>query len=420
MTRPQPFSGKGRSWGIFSFFLFALGAGLLALVIFRTAQVLPVVGAQGFLVDFDAFYLVGELVRAGQAESAYDLAVMSGIQRELVGHSAFMPWTYPPQFDLIVSVLPTLNRGMSYALFTGLTLALYLGVLAWLAGVHRLAVLIALAPPLYVGVTIGQNAFLTGGLVGLICLQMLHGRARAGWTLGLMVLKPHLGIGLAVHALAAGQWGVLGRAVVVVGLSSMAATWVLGPGIWPAFVQATGQAGVALGSGFYPLYRMPSVFAALHTLGIPAGLALFAQAVVALGVCVGVGLAVRQGKPRHQTLALACFASVLVSPYVYDYDLTVAGIGLALIMSDLSMRASLLERGLVLGLFCVAGAWGMIHALGLAGMDWDSRATISRAMVSFGAVVYSVSLILIWRILRRPASDGCDRAPVKPPLQSSI
>ena len=216
--------------------------------------------------------------------------------------------------------------------------------------------LLALVLPIYVTLTIGQNAFVTGAVMGGFVLLTLRGRASAGLPLGLLVIKPHLGIGLGVHALAAGRWRVIGLALVVALVSAGLATLALGPEIWPAFRQGMANAQTALASQFYPMFRMTSVYALLHTLGVPPGIAIWAQGAVALGACAVVAVAARRGVPLRQTLALACFASALVSPYLYDYDLVVIGVGLALIMGDLRARGTMVEIVLLYALLWVAAA----------------------------------------------------------------
>lgn len=371
--------------------------------IVQSALLLPTVGAQGVLVDFDAFYIAGDLAHQGRAVEVYDPRAMAAIQREMVGHDGFMPWTYPPQFNLASMLFPLVPRGLAYALFTGLTLAFYLGVIARLAGAAFPMVLLALAPPIYVTVTIGQNAFLTGGLMGLFCLLALAGRASSGWALGLLVIKPHLGVGLGVHALAAGRWWVIGRALVVAVLSTLLVTWVFGVEIWIGFVEGVDQAAEALRTDFYPLFRMTSVYAALHTLGVEPRLALWVQTGMALMACGAVAVAVLRGMVLRHSLALACFASALVSPYLYDYDMVITGAGIALIAGDLVARTTWPERLLLLALIWVAGGWGMIHAIASAGLDWEDRAANARATLSFGAFAYLALLVLGWRILHRPA-----------------
>lgn len=376
---------------------------LFLAAVVQVALLLPEVGAQGVLVDFDAFYIVGQLFWEGRAAEAYRAAVMAEIQQALVGHGGFMPWTYPPQFDLIALLLPALPRGLSYAVFTGATLIAYLVLLARLSGPRFVWLLIALAPPIYVTITIGQNAFLTGALMALFCLATLRGHTAAGWPLGLLVIKPHLGIGLGVHALASARWRVLALAVAIVVASSLLATLVLGPGIWAAFLGGAQEAGHALRAAFYPLFRMTSIYAALQSLGVPPGPALWVQSGVGLAACAVIALGVRRGLALHHTLAMACFTAALVSPYLYDYDMVVTGVGLALIAGDVATRSTLPERIALLALIWVAGGWGMVHALASAGLAWEVRAAAARETLSYGAFAYLLALLVLWRILRRPA-----------------
>lgn len=373
--------------------------------IVQYALLIPQLGADGVLVDFDAFYIVGQLFYEGRVAAAYSSVVMAEIQHALVGHDGFMPWTYPPQFDLIALIFPWLPRGMAYGLFTGATLAAYLLLLSRLAGPRLFWVLLALIPPIYVTATIGQNAFLTGSLMGWFCLSSLRGRTAAGWPLGLLVIKPHLGIGLGVHALFSARWQVLGLAMTVVVLSSALATLVLGPEIWAAFFGGVRQAGDTLRAGVYPMFRMTSIFAALYSLGASDTVALWVQMGGGLVACALIAVAVRREVPVAYTLAMACFTSALVSPYLYDYDMVVTGIGLALVAGDVAQRSTTFERIVLLALIWVAGGWGMIHALASAGLDWEVRASNGRATLSYGAYAYCLVLLLLWRILRRPATD---------------
>ena len=146
---------------------------------------------------------------------------------------------------------------------------------------------------------------------------------------------------------------------------------------------------------------MTSVYALAHTLGLPPGVASALQGVVGLAAMALIVLAVRRGLPSHQTLALACFASAMVSPYLYDYDMALAGVGAALILSDVLARTTVPERLLLLALAWVAGGWGMIHAISNAGLPWAERAAIARETLAYAGVAYLILMALLWRILRR-------------------
>src|ERR1700760_906466 len=56
------------------------------------------------LVDFDVFYIVAQKVWAGSVDQVYQFTRFVEIQREVSGgYDSFMPWTYPPLFDLLVA-----------------------------------------------------------------------------------------------------------------------------------------------------------------------------------------------------------------------------------------------------------------------------------------------------------------------------
>ncbi|MEZ5751517.1 MAG: glycosyltransferase family 87 protein [Paracoccaceae bacterium] len=374
-----------------------------AYLVFGMVLLLPDVGSGGILVDFDAFMISGGLFNAGDIMTPYDNDMMRQIQTEIMGaERGFMPWTYPPQFDLIAMVLATMPRWLAYSLFTATTLIAYLAVLWALAGWRMVAILIALLPAFFISLSIGQNSLLTGALAGLFCLLTLRRSKNSGWPLGLMVIKPHLALGLGIHAMASRDLRAMVIAAVVVIGSSLLATAVLGVGIWDAFLQGVQQASAALANDFYPQFRMMSVYVALETVGVPASIALGAQSVVAIAACVTIASTVLRGLPLHHTLAIACFASPLFSPYVYDYDMIIVGIGLALVSGDLLARARWLELAILFVLFWVTGLYGYISGISLAELTGDARIDAMAEKVAYGGWGYLATAVTIWAILRRP------------------
>jgi hypothetical protein len=145
------------------------------------------------LVDFDMFHLVGQMFWRGELHHAYRFETLLEAQRTMTGRDSFMPWTYPPQFDLLVVPLALMPLWLAYGLFTATTLLAYLAVLKRLSGEHLPLVLFITFPALTITIACGQNGFLTGTLIGLACLWIERGRSLAGLPLGLMIIKPHLG-----------------------------------------------------------------------------------------------------------------------------------------------------------------------------------------------------------------------------------
>ncbi|MGY6534037.1 MAG: glycosyltransferase family 87 protein [Pararhodobacter sp.] len=383
--------------------LAAILLAFCALLIWQVVRAAPHLGDSPTIVDFDAFYITGLMIAEGTLTDAYHLPDMMAAQQRLAGAEVFMTWTYPPPYNLIVQYLPLLPRGLSFALFTGLTLAAY-GLVLWrLAGRHLTAVLLVLAPVMWVQAMIGQNGFLTGALAGWFCLACLRGGAVAGLPLGLMVIKPHLGLGLGLAALVQRRWAVLALALGVAGALSALATLAFGAEIWAAFRRGVAEAGLVLHEGGYRLHRMTSIYATLHRLGVAPETAALLQAGLGIVVLAAVPLALWRGARPRVLLAVACFASLMVSPYGYDYDLTLFGIGLALIIGDLLARATVPEKGLMLIIAWIACGWGLYTtATGMqaaAESGTDGMPLVPAIM----APTYLLLMLMIWRVMARPA-----------------
>lgn len=363
------------------------------------------------LTDFDAFHIAGRMVWRGDIAQAYHLPSLLQVQQILAGDQAFLPWTYPPPFDLVVAALALLPIGPAYLVFVGATLAAYLLVLRRIAGPLFPQAVLTLAPALFVTVAGGQNGFLTGTLIGLACLGLLRGRTITGVPLGLMVIKPHLAIGLAVGALVLRCWRGLAVATATASVALALSTALLGPVIWPAFLGGVEEAKALLAQGAYPLFRMISVYAWLRSLDLPASAALAAQIVTAAAFLGLLPLAVWRQMPRRQVVGLAALASLFVSPYAYDYDLPLYGVALALLLPNLLDRASRREQAVLLALGWMAGGYGLL--VGAFNERFGEPGMAPPVEVSLAAVPLLLLLALIWRILRRepaPAATGTTSA----------
>lgn len=361
----------------------------------------PYLGSAPNLVDFDAFYVVGIMAQEGRIAEAYHLPHLVEAYRTHAGLDSQMPWTYPPQFDLIVALLPALPRGLSYLVFTGLSFLAFLWVLHRLAGVYLPAVLAATLPILYIQLACGQNGFLTAAILGWMALWVTEGRRGAGLALGLMVIKPHMGIGLGLWALVRGEWRLLAQAVGVTLASGLLATLVFGPAVWGAFRGGVAEAAGFLETGLYPFFRMTSLYAGLHRLGVDPGLAMAAQITLALVAVSAVIWFARRAPLRH-ALAMACAGTLLLSPYTYDYDLTLLAVAFALVARDLFARARLAELLGLMALVWVAGGWGLARILQAFFTAPEDLLTISHEGLSIGSPFLVLAIGWTAWILRRP------------------
>ena len=352
------------------------------------------------LVDFEGFYLAGQLVWRGAIGQAYHFVTLFPLQKALSSSETFQPWTYPPQFDVVVAPLALLPMGLAYGVFMISTLAAYLATLKRIAAENFVPVLMLLTPIIVVTIGCGQNGFLTGTLIGLTCLGLLARTSLAGIPLGLMIIKPHLAAAFAVYTLVNRRWGAALAAAATVAATSALATVVLGPAVWTDFLGGVKEARVFLDHGFYPYFRMVSVYAAVQSLGFSGFVASAAQVLVAIVSLGLVVLASHQLSPR-QALGITAIATFLISPYEYDYDLMTLGIGLGFLLPDLASlgtngeRLALYVSTLSIGIFSIA------LTVVSAASNPDEAIGEAANFLSLGALALVVILVLTWRILLR-------------------
>ncbi|WP_141246481.1 glycosyltransferase family 87 protein [Actibacterium ureilyticum] len=351
----------------------------------------PVQAGKSVLIDFDAFYLVGQMIGEGQLQGAYDPAVFDARQQALVGYGEPLIWSYPPPFNLVVAPFAQAPNWLSYLLFMGGTLAAYLWILRAIAGPQFHATLVLCLALFPIVIRSGQNSFLTGGLIGLACLLALRRSVWAGVPLGLMVIKPHLALGVGLWSVLDRRWGMVAVAFAVSLLACGVATLAYGPAAWGWFIDAAAATQDFLRAGQYPLFRMTSVFAFGLSAGLGPTLAMVlhlcsAAAAIALLIAVQVS-----GAGLRRRIGAAVFVSALISPYNYDYDLAMLAFSLALLMPAIAARNTRLERGAILIGMWVVGFYGVAVSLGMdrgvLGTDWRGISICGPVLVLTGLVI---------------------------------
>jgi hypothetical protein len=311
-------------------------------------------GPHPMLTDFNDYHVVGRMVLQGRTELSYDWSALKAEQIAQTGAWAFMPWAYPPPFTLLTGVLGLLPIGLAYLLFIGSSWLLFITALRRLAGPTWFAALAVALPAILINAKCGQNGFLSAGLIGWFLVGLRHRSVQAGWPLGLMIFKPHLGLGIGLLALLERQWGAVARAALLAVAVCLVPTVMLGPDIWSAFQQGTATASAAMWEGAFPLERMTSVFAMLHRFGLAPAAAMMVHALAALAALVVLILASQRRIERDSLLALAVCVSLVISPYNYDYDMVSLALVTALVLPRFLARARWAEGIAALGLAWIA------------------------------------------------------------------
>jgi hypothetical protein len=184
-------------------------------------------------------------------------------------------------------------------------------------------------PGIAVVLATGQNALLLAACAGL-ALTLLRSRpVAAGMLLALLTVKPQLALMFPLALFCARAW----KALIAMGVTSLVlaalALVAFGPESFAAFVQNAALARAVVESGAVHLERMPTLFAMVKMLhgGVVPAYAMQLLGAMAAGAVVVYAWA----RPCAFALRAAALmtASMLVSPYLYDYDLAFLGLAVA-------------------------------------------------------------------------------------------
>ena len=285
-----------------------------------------------FGFDFITFYAASDLALHGKAALAYDPEIILAAEKAAVpGNTGLFLWHYPPVFQLAVLPLALLPYAAAYLVWLAAILGLYLAMVRALSD-HRLALPLAAAfPAVLVCGLPAQNGFLSAGLLGFSLALLDRRPVLAGMIGGLLIYKPQLAVLFPALLVATGQWRALAGACASAGAFVGASILAFGLDPWSAFLRNAGTVSSVLDSGAIPWEKIPSLFVALAYLGTPKAAAYALHGAVALALAGATVLAWRRPGPGELKVALAVLASLSVSPYLFDYDLVLLAIPIALL-----------------------------------------------------------------------------------------
>jgi hypothetical protein len=286
--------------------------------------------------DFLAFWSGAHLAQQGQAAAAYGLDTIGTAHAAALGHSIpqLYLWHYPPTYFPLVWPLASMPYPLALVVFVGLTFALYWHVARQILPEPGALLPMLAFPAGLVCLMHGQNGFLTAGLFGLALLWLDRRPVLAGVAIGCLAFKPHLAVLFPLVLALDGRW----RTFAAAGLTALGwvvLSWVLvGPDTFIAFIDNLPLAKALVDQGELPWAMMPSVYVA----GLMAGAAPeVAMALHGGALALAVVLLVRIWRSRADWPvkgAALCAASLMVSPYVFFYDMTVLGIAIALLVAQ--------------------------------------------------------------------------------------
>jgi hypothetical protein len=194
--------------------------------------------------------------------------------------------------------------------------------------------LLVLTPACLINTIGGQNGFLSAALFLGGVLNIDRRPILSGVLIGLLTFKPHLGVVLPFALVALGAWRVIASAAVTALALFGIATAMFGLDAWRDYFAAVGPYQTELLRQFEGFYTtmMVSVLASARQLGLPYPVALGLQVIVSTGAIALACWAVRRiADPCARAFLLAA-ATLLATPYAFNYDMTALGAALVWIM----------------------------------------------------------------------------------------
>lgn len=287
--------------------------------------------------DFVHFYTLGALVKNHQTQALYDFTAQHYVQVALVPESSpesFIP-VYPPQVAVLFAPFSWFSYRTAALLWSLLTIAV-VGLIvrsAWrpVANVLPDAQLVLIAtvafPPFWSLILHGQTTVLALVPFWAGWLALEHRRPfGAGLAFGLLLVKPQLGIPLAVLVLARREWAMLAGAITSALLQVLAVVLILGWPVLAAYVRFTPAilkySDLLEPKAFQTHSLMTLARLAPSWMSLPAWIIMSA---VVVSICIATWNATGDVRVRMGMLILA---TVLVSPHLNVYDATLVAMPL--------------------------------------------------------------------------------------------
>ncbi len=285
-------------------------------------------------------------------------------------------WFYPPPYFFWVWPFGYLSPAYAYACFMMATGALYLSaLLRTLPGMPTLAAALGFSG-LWLNLMMGQNGFLSAGLLGWALYYLQRRPFVAGMLLGLLTFKPHLGL-LIPLALGLGrQW----RCIMAAGLTFlvllMTSVLAFGWEAWEAWIRNFPLVRLNLSNpGPVFLAKVSSVYAFVRIQGGTEKLAYACQALVAMLVVAMLVWVWRSKLSQERKLTVLVLSALLVTPYVLEYDLTwLAVAGVWWVKSWGGVKPARSEYGLLLLLWLLPE---LMYAFSL----WNLRVVLAQPVL---------------------------------------
>jgi arabinofuranan 3-O-arabinosyltransferase len=289
----------------------------------------------GIPTDFVNVWSAGKLVLDGHPALAYDWDIQKQVQVAVLGQSypGNFAWHYPPPFLFVASLLALFPYAVAYIGWAAISLVPYLAVMRAIVGRPFGLLLGAAFPVVLINALVGQNGFLTASLIGGTLYLMPTRPLLSGICLGLLSYKPQYGLLFPLVLIAASQWRVFVTAGVVAAAMALASWLAFGTESWQAFFHWMPMFSQAfLTEGRAPWGKMQSIFAVVRYFGGTEQFGWVLQWIMSGAVAVLLALMWRSRVSYPLKAAALAAGTLLITPYLFLYDLIVLAIPVAFLV----------------------------------------------------------------------------------------
>jgi len=353
--------------------------------------------------DFVNYWTGGRLALQGRLDVIYDLAAYNEVLRQWFSPDLrVMNFSYPPHALLLLSLAGAFPYLSALTLWTcaGAIAFVAVALTPWPRRTDRaLLAAVVLAPVLWVNVVFGQfGLILALAFVG--ALRALPARpVLAGVLIGLLTVKPQLGMLLPLVLIVMGAWRAFAAAAVTTLVLVGASIVAFGTAPWQVYIAETMPFQwqfIEIMNGFYR-FQMITPYTLFWFLGVPAGIALALHWTVAALVAVTVGMTVAGRASWPLKATVVAFGSVLVAPYVLSYDLAIplAALVWCLRSEDIAHDGK--------SLALVGAVWALPFGLGIFA---QIEGVPLLPAVLFAVYAWLVAQALGWRVSLKSASQS--------------
>lgn len=300
--------------------------------------------------DYPIFWLVAREVLNGRAALLYDPAALKALAIAAFGPEfGSSTWLYPPHALLILAPPAMLPFGLGWLVLLGGSLAIFLiTARAAFPPTRNLIFALLLCPAVIGTLLAGQtgllaSAFLLGGILLLDRRPIV-----AGLLIGLLTIKPQLGLLIPFVLIASGAWLTFAIAAATAASLMVLSAMIFGFDVWPAYLAAILQ-GEQAALLEYAVHKAGATLTSLYGLARIAGLttsqAFALQGVIALlAFIAAIAVARSRADPVAKGIAIVALG-YCVSSYLMIYDFPALGAVAAAMALGAAGPLTRIERG---------------------------------------------------------------------------